>query len=261
MKRHSIILIIAIVSALLALCVFVPWWLAFPLGLLILGTLAYVERIFEIKWPKKLIILFFLLFIIFSSGNIIKSKRSEDANEITKQEISTLSKEKEDLRKDLKQAKENTEASKEQITDLKSELKESKAKLSDLKRKTEPRSLLPDQKTKLTQFLPPPANFQVAAACRLMDKESCHYAEELIGVFRDLKWQIGKTNQTFLDDIQSDVVVAVTEEVQIPIADQIMKALNKVGLRASNEPIRKGGISGVQDNTIYLIVGARKQNP
>src|SRR4030042_5675794 len=145
--------------------------------------------------------------------------------------------------------------------DLESELKESKTKLSDLKKKTEPRSLLPEQKTKLAQLLPSPANFQVAAACRLMDKESCNYAEELIGVFRDLKWQIGKTNQSFLDDIQGDVNVAVTEVAQVPIAQQIAKALNKVGLRTSNERIRKEGIGGVQDNTIYLVVGARKQHP
>jgi hypothetical protein len=145
--------------------------------------------------------------------------------------------------------------------DLEAELKESKTKLNDLKKKTEPRSLIPEQKTKLAQLLPPPASFQIAAACRLMDKESCNYAEELIGVFRDLKWQIGKTNQTFLDDIQGDVVVAVTEDAQIPIADRILKALNTVGVKASNETIRKEAVSGVQANTVYLIVGARKQNP
>jgi len=261
MKRHSIILIIVIISALFALCLFVPWWLVFPIGLFILGTLVYVERIFKIKWSRKLIILLFVLFVIFSTANIIKSKRSEDANERTKRDIAALSKEREDLRKELKQAKDNTETAKGQIADLKSEVKESKTKLSDLKKKTEPRSLLPEQKTKLAQLLPSPANFQVAAACRLMDKESCNYAEELIGVFRDLKWQIGKTNQSFLDDIQGDVNVAVTEVAQVPIAQQIAKALNKVGLRTSNERIRKEGIGGVQDNTIYLVVGARKQNP
>lgn len=259
MKRHSIILIIA-TGALFVLCLFVPWWLAFPIGLIILGTLAYVERIFEIKWSRKLVILFFILFVIFSTGSIIKSKRSEDANVRTKQEVADLSKEREDLRKELKQAKDDTETAKGQIAGLKSELTESKIKLSDLKKKTEPRSLLPEQKTKLGQLLPPPAGFQVAAACRLMDKESCNYAEELIGVFRDLKWQIGK-NQSFVDDIQGDVVVIVTEVAQRPIASQIMQALNRVGLKASNEPIRKEGISGVQSNTIYLIVGARKQNP
>ncbi|OHB62588.1 MAG: hypothetical protein A2Y76_00575 [Planctomycetes bacterium RBG_13_60_9] len=94
-----------------------------------------------------------------------------------------------------------------------------------------------------------------------MDKESCNYAEELISVFRDLRWQIGQTNQTFLDDIQSDMLVIVTEDVQKPIADQILKALNAADINASSEPIRKEAISGVQANTIYLIVASRKQRP
>jgi|GEM_PF-2793053 len=145
--------------------------------------------------------------------------------------------------------------------ELEAELTESKTKLSDLKKKTEPRSLLPEQKRKLAQLLPAPASFQIAAACRLMDNESCNYAEELIGVFRDLKWEIGKTNRSFLDDLQGDVAVAITEDAQIPIADRILKALNAVGVKSSNEAIRKEAISGVQTNTVYLIVGARKQSP
>lgn len=93
-----------------------------------------------------------------------------------------------------------------------------------------------------------------------MDSESCNYTEELIGVFRELKWEIGKTNRGFLDDLQGDVAVAITEDAQIPIADQILKALNAVGVKATNETIRKEAISGVQTNTVYLIVGARKQS-
>ena len=169
--------------------------------------------------------------------------------------------EKAKLAQEIAQTKSVTGGLTKKNIDLEAELKESKSKLSDLKKKTEPRSLLPEQKVKLAQLLPAPPGFQVAAACRLMDKESCNYAEELIGVFRDLKWQIGITNKSFLDDIQDDVVVAITEDAQIPVANQIMKALNKVGLKACNEPIRKEAISGVLANRVYLIVGARKQNP
>jgi hypothetical protein len=254
MKRYSIIPIIVGICVTFALGIFVSWWLAVPIGLFILGALGHVERIFNIKWSRKWSIFVLFLFILFSVGNIVKSKHSE-------REIADLIKSEGDLRKELKQANNAATIFKGQIADLKSELMESKGNLSDLQKKTVPRTLLPEQKTKLAQLLPPPANFQVAAACRLMDKESCNYAEELIGVFRDLKWQVGVTNKSFLDDILGDVVVAITEEAQRPIADQIMKALNKVGLRASNEPIRKEGISGVQGNTVYLIVGARKQNP
>jgi hypothetical protein len=92
----------------------------------------------------------------------------------------------------------------------------------------------------------------------MMDNESRNFAEDLINVFREMKWNIGKTNETFLDDVQGDIVVAITDDTQRPIADLILKALNKVGLKASNEPIRPGAISGFLDKTIYLIVGARK---
>jgi len=86
MKR--IILIIGIICALfaLALGIFVRWWLALSSGLIILGILGYFERIFNFKWPRKLCLLFLFLFILFSVGNIIISKHSEDvATEAKKQ--------------------------------------------------------------------------------------------------------------------------------------------------------------------------------
>lgn len=144
-------------------------------------------------------------------------------------------------------------------TDLESELKENKDKIIDLKKKTEPRHIRPDQKEKLSQLLPAPASFKITAACRMMDTESCNFAEELIGVFKDLKWQVGDTNRSFLDDIQCDVVVAITKDDQIPIATLIMKALNSAGLKARNEPIRPNSMTVNTDDAIYLIVGAKKQ--
>jgi hypothetical protein len=174
-------------------------------------------------------------------GNLEKQEKSKLAQKITQ----TMS-----LTDDL--TKKNIE--------LEAELTESKAKLNDLKKKTEPRTFLPEQKRKLAQLLPSPASFRIAAACRLMDMESCNYGEELISVFRDLKWQIGETNRTFLDDIQGDVVVAVTEDTQISIADRILKVLNIVGIKASNQVIRKDSISGLQTNTVYLIVGQKNKS-
>ena len=84
MKR--IILIIVIICALFALGIFVSWWLALSIGLIILGTLGYVESIFNIKWPRKWSLLFLFLFILLSAGNIIRSNHSEDvATEAKKQ--------------------------------------------------------------------------------------------------------------------------------------------------------------------------------
>lgn len=124
--------------------------------------------------------------------------------------------------------------------------------------KSKPRAITKEQGLKLAKSLPPPTGFQITAACRLMDSESCSYADKLMDVFRDLKWQVGLTNKTFLDDTQSDVVVAFTEDAQIPVANRIMAALNEVGINTGNDPIREGSIGGVQANTLYLIVGAQK---
>jgi hypothetical protein len=225
-----------------------------------LNSIEILSKLIPIAQILIVILTVFTIWATVHRGNLEKLEKAKLAQEIAQTKLVTgeLTKKNTDLQSELRESK--TELTKKNL-DLEAELKESKTRLSGLKKKTEPRSLLSEQKTKLNRLLPPPAPFQIAAACRLMDTESCNYAEELIAVFRDLKWQIGITNKTFLDDIQGDVVVAITEDAQIPIADGIMKALNKVGLKASNESVRKEGISGVQANTIYLIVGARKKNP
>jgi len=162
---------------------------------------------------------------------------------------------------ELEQTKSLTGDLNKKSSRLESELAESKSELTDLQKKTAPRNLRPEQKRKLAQLLPTTTTYKIAGVCRLMDNESCNYVEELIAVFRDLRWRTGNTNKTLLDDIKSDVVVTITEDAQIPVADQILKALNAVGIKANNEAIRKEAITGIQEDAIYLIVGARKQKP
>lgn len=115
MKKYSIILTIVIICALFALGIFVSWWVAFSIGLVILGTLGHVERIFNIKWSRKWSILFLLLFILFSAGNIIRSKHSEDAATTYKGQIADLTKKEDELRKELKQAKDDATIAKGQV--------------------------------------------------------------------------------------------------------------------------------------------------
>jgi hypothetical protein len=79
MKR--IILIILIICALSALGVFASWWLAFSIGLTILGTLGYLERAFKINWSNRWSFSLLILFVFLSGAYIItssiKSKHSE----------------------------------------------------------------------------------------------------------------------------------------------------------------------------------------
>ena len=77
----KIILAIVIICALSSLGVFASWWLAFSIGLTILGTLGYLERAFNIKWSNRWSFSLLILFVLFSAAYIItssiKSKHSE----------------------------------------------------------------------------------------------------------------------------------------------------------------------------------------
>jgi cell division protein FtsB len=130
MKR--LYLIIIILCILLAIGIFVEWWLAVSTGLLILGTLGHVERIFNVKWSKKWSILFLLLFILFSGWNIKRSWHAEDTaattekkinnlngeNKGQKGQIANLTKENEERRKEVEQAKNDVAAAKEELVNL-----------------------------------------------------------------------------------------------------------------------------------------------
>ena len=167
-------------------------------------------------------------------------------------------KEKAKLAQEIVSTKELTVELSSQNTELESELTNTKKELTDLKTKTAPRSLTEEQKAILLANLPAPPDFQVAAACRLMDNESFNFANELMDIFRDGKWEIGKLNRSFLDDIENDVAVAITDDSQKAVSEKVIIALRKVGLKSGYEKIRKETISGIQENTLYLIVGARK---
>jgi hypothetical protein len=79
MKR--IIPIIVIIFALFGIGIFVSWWLTYSIGLTILGTLGYVERISKINLSRKWLISLLVIFLLFSGAynvtNFIKSKHSE----------------------------------------------------------------------------------------------------------------------------------------------------------------------------------------
>ncbi len=142
---------------------------------------------------------------------------------------------------------------------LSKELSASKELIAKLEKKTSPRRLTEEQSKILPNLLSFESKFQVGGMCRMMDTESYNYAEQLISVFRKTKWKVLETNRTFLDDIDSDVVVAITENEQIEVANRIILSLNNVGIAAKKlDKIRENSFSGAQPNTIYLIVGAKK---
>lgn len=142
---------------------------------------------------------------------------------------------------------------------LSEELNASKELIAKLEEKTSPRQLTEEQSKTLPNLLSFKSKYQVAGMCRMMDTESYNYAEQLAAAFRKAKWKVRETNRSFLDDIDSDIVVAITENEQIEIANKIILTLNKVGIAAKKlDKIRENSFTGAQTDTIYLIVGTKK---
>jgi len=120
-----------------------------------------------------------------------------------------------------------------------------------------PRELTQDQKNKLSKLLAFQSKFQIIIACRMMDEESLNYAEQISEVFQKANCNVGPTNRSFLDNIQSDTGIAVTDDSQQDDAKKISAIFNSIGIKCQAEMIREKSISGVQQNTIYLIVGSK----
>ncbi|OGX17329.1 MAG: hypothetical protein A3K83_01315 [Omnitrophica WOR_2 bacterium RBG_13_44_8b] len=126
-----------------------------------------------------------------------------------------------------------------------------------LKKLTVPRTIAQEQKDKLISLLSFKSEFPIAVACRMQDQESLNYAEELAEIFRKANWQVKPTNRTFLDNIQNEVAIEVTDDKQIETVNKIAAIFNMVGILCGPEKIRENSLSGIQANTIYLIIGSK----
>ncbi|MGO9020079.1 MAG: hypothetical protein ACLQVJ_17220 [Syntrophobacteraceae bacterium] len=79
MKRCPIILMLLVVCVLFILCVLFPWGTMLSMGLFVLGTLGYFEKVFNIHIPSRLCILFLIIYVLLSVANIIYSHHKENS--------------------------------------------------------------------------------------------------------------------------------------------------------------------------------------
>jgi hypothetical protein len=123
--------------------------------------------------------------------------------------------------------------------------------------KVSPRKLSEEQKNKLINVLSFKSGFQICIACRVFDRESCKYAEQFMEVFEKADWQVLPINQTYLDDTETDLVMAITDKRQLETANKIMMILNNSGISCKSAAIREKSVSDIKPNTIYLFVGSK----
>jgi uncharacterized membrane protein len=77
MKKCLIIVIVFVFCGLFAVSFIFSWRLALSIGLIILGSLGFLEKIFKIKWGMSLTILFLVLFVALSVVQAIYSHYKE----------------------------------------------------------------------------------------------------------------------------------------------------------------------------------------
>jgi len=198
--------------------------LVFLILIIILGSIGYIEKISKFQWSRQWRIAFLLHFLLISVGQVklsIEGKR--------------------------------------EIELLETKLEDSRTELAELKNKTSPRTLAKPQREKLIEELEHfEMRYPIVVACRFMDNESYNYAEDFSLVFKEANWTVGEINQSFLDDIESDVTLAVTNDGQEVVANRVARVLNSVEVDCKLQSIRENSLSGIQPNTLYLIVGAKQ---
>ena len=200
------------------------WELVFLIGIIILGSIGYIEKISNFQWSRQWLIALLLLFLLISVGQVKLFLESNREIEL-----------------------------------LETKLEDSRTELAELRKRTSPRTLAKHQRDKLIEELEHfEMRYPIIVACRFMDNESYNYAEDLLLVFKETNWAVGKINRSFLDDIESDVIVATTNDEQEAVANRVARLLNSVEVECKQQSIRENSLSGIQPNALYLIVGAKQ---
>ena len=120
-----------------------------------------------------------------------------------------------------------------------------------------PRTISVEKFNTLTNLLSFNTDFQIGIICKAFDTESCNYADQIKNVFLNAKWHVAPINKSFLGDIESDIGITVTNTIQVETANKIKDALNSANIICNYEKIREHSISGIKENTIYLIIGSK----
>ncbi len=162
-----------------------------------------------------------------------------------------------DLLSGNKQLQDKIDQYQKDVIEKDKKIRELETGQKELKEIAAPRTISAEQRKKLIDLLSFTSDFQIILACRLQDQESLNYAEELAEIFRKGGWHIGPTNKTYLDNIEGDVAIAVTDDNQGEAAGKIAMALSSMGLVCKPEKIRDGSLGSVQSSTIYLIIGSK----
>lgn len=134
---------------------------------------------------------------------------------------------------------------------------QTKAEISELQARTSGRRLTEAQRETMSRILEKAAGTSAAVACKLLDGESCEYAEQIAQVLRAARWLVEPVNKTSLADLPK-VVAVYRPFQQWPSGATVMQEAliaadvpHQVGMLDEESTKQFGG------NKVYVVVGRK----
>jgi hypothetical protein len=133
----------------------------------------------------------------------------------------------------------------------------SRNKVAELEQRTGPWKLSTDQRGHILNALAKLTPARALVICRLMDGDSCDLAQDLIDLFKELRWEVTGPGSNSLNPFFGVDVIATGSGSQIG-ANALLAALSTAGIQTLSEAVPPGSLGGpLPPETVCVIVGRR----
>jgi hypothetical protein len=150
-----------------------------------------------------------------------------------------------------------SEQAKTEISKLQTELGQRKVEIGDLQARTSARRLTDAQRETMARVLAKATGASAVVVCKLLDGESCDYADQIAQVLRAANWIVEPINKTSLADLPG-VIAVYRPFQQSPRGAQVMQEAlvaagvsHQIGMLDEESTNRFGGYK------VYIVVGRK----
>ncbi len=134
--------------------------------------------------------------------------------------------------------------------------REKQLSLESIKARTAPRRLALEQADSLGAALSKHNPAAAIVACRLMDGESCDYAEDIAVALRRAGWTVPQVVKTSLNDF-NDIRVYNAGSDQHPGYQELLEAFATARVSHHSGPIAEDSVGSFQRGVLYVVIGRK----
>jgi len=159
-------------------------------------------------------------------------------------------------RTEAQRANQDATAARQSQAIVEQQLAQTKDQLAALRQKTQPRKVSLAQRRRLESSSSGVRGVQLFVACRLMDGESCDYANEIANVFRGAGIAV-TISTTSLNDLPGRLAVFSTDPQKASDVLKLRQALARADFAVGNDRINENSIGNVVPTGVYIVVGRK----